>query len=131
MLSILPYTAESYAILFGKSGAEGGKQGGGLKGEGRTLGGAHGNGNGKGAGSRTPTSSDGGSDEEWEVEASGMRTTTKPTTSGATVGKNEEAVNGEAVRERVKVLRRGLMAQGISYAVGFSIMVVGIWGDGA
>ena len=52
-------------------------------------------------------------------------------TSKSSAGSRGEEVNGEAVRESVRVWRKGILAQGISYGLGFAIMVVGIWGDGA
>ena len=79
----------------------------------------------------TPPSS-ASSDEEWEVEASGMRTATTKGKDGAAVGEGGEDdgnVNGEAVRAAVKKWSSQLTVKTVSYAAGFAVMVVGLWGD--
>lgn len=80
----------------------------------------------------TPPSS-ASSDEEWEVEASGMRTATSKGKDGGAVGgaggEDDGNVNGEAVRAAVKKWSNQLTVKTVSYAAGFAVMVVGLWGD--
>ena len=69
-----------------------------------------------GGGEFTPSGSESGGEEEWEVEG----------------GKEGEGggVNGEAVREGMERWRRGQLGRGVVWGVGWVVTVIGLWGDG-
>ncbi|KAG8525709.1 uncharacterized protein KY384_000469 [Bacidia gigantensis] len=120
----IPHVTDLYGFIMGFAGVKGeGANGGGYSP--KMFGGKLGNGNGGSSGAS--------SDEEWEVEASGMRTK-----SAATKGKGRaltpesevEDVNGETVKQGIREWSRSTVYKGASWALGFGIMVVGMWGDG-
>lgn len=71
------------------------------------------------------------SDEEWEVDASGMRVPGNRTPGGSSASDEEGEVNGESVREGMRRWGQGVARRGVVWGVGFAIAVVGLWGDGA
>ena len=80
-----------------------------------------------GTGGRVTPPSSASSDEEWEVEASGMRTTAK---AGEKGGEGDDGeVNGEAVRAALRKWSGQLVVKTVSFAAGFAVMTVGLWGD--
>ena len=72
-------------------------------------------------------------DEEWEVDASGMRVPGNRTPAGDSSASDEEGgeVNGESVREGMRRWGQGVARRGVMWGVGFAIAVLGLWGDGA
>ena len=77
-------------------------------------------------GALTPEGS--GSDEEWAVEESGLR----GGVGGMGKGKGmQEEVNGEAVREGVRVWGRDMLVKTLVWGCGWGMMTVGLWGEGA
>lgn len=83
--------------------------------------------------SNVSSSSSGAADEEWEVDASGLRGGAGGNRTPLDSGSEEEGgeVNGESVREGMRSWGQGIARRGVVWGVGFAVAVVGLWGDGA